>query len=71
MKKLFCAVVTDPNDEVGLISPIIFHIKCEELSQAEEKVDLLLRDEHGYGESEMEVLDIFIIEVTDLDINEL
>lgn len=71
MKKLFCVVVTDPSGEVGLFSPIIFHIKCKELSQAEEAVDRLLKDEHGYNESEREAFDIFTMEVTDFDIEEL
>ena len=69
MKKLFCVVATDPSGEVGLISPIIFHIKCEELSQAEDEADRLLEEDHGYKISKD--LDIFTFEVTDLDIKEI
>ena len=69
MKKLFCAVVTDPSGEAGLDSPIIFHIKCKELSQAEDEVDRLLEEDYEYQISKD--LDIFTFEVTDLDINEL
>ena len=69
MKKLFCVVVTDSIGEVGLEGPIIFHIKCEELSQAEDEVDRLLEEDYEYQISKD--LDIFAFEVTDLDIKEI
>jgi hypothetical protein len=71
MKKLFCVVVTDHNDTIGLVSPIIFHIKCEDSNQAESKVQEMLEEEYKYVPDDVEVLDIFTFEVTDLDIIEL
>ena len=69
MKKLFCVVVTDPSGEFGLDSPIIYHIKCESLSQAEDEADRLLEQEYEYNISND--IDIFAFEVTDLDIIEI
>ncbi len=71
MKKLFCVVVTDPNGDNGLESPIIFHIKCEEQSNSEEAVKEMLEEEYGYEPEWIENFDIFSFEVTDLDIIEL
>jgi hypothetical protein len=69
MKTLFCVVVTDPSGEVGLDSPIIYHVKCDQLSQAEDEADRLLEEE--FGPNLGAELDIFAFEVTDLAIIEL
>ena len=71
MKKLFCVVVTDPNDEVGLESPWIFHISCADSDQAEEKSKELLSTDHEYSEENIESLDFFSFELRDLDIIEI
>jgi S-adenosylmethionine synthetase len=72
MKKLFCVVVTDPDYVIGLDSPIIFHIKCEDSNTAEEEaVNEMVGEEYGYDPQDVDNLDIFSFEVTDLDIIEL
>ena len=68
MKKLFCVVVADAHEMVGLDSPIVFHIKCEDSDKAEEAVKEMLEEEYGYDAEIIEDLDIFAFEVTDLDI---
>lgn len=72
MKKLFCVVVTDPAYVIGLDSPIIFHIKCEDSNTAEEEaVNEMVGEDYGYDPQDVDNLDIFSFEVTDLDIIEL
>jgi outer membrane receptor for ferrienterochelin and colicins len=72
MKKLFCVVVTDPAYVVGLDSPIIFHIKCEDSNTAEETaVNVMVGEDYEYDPQDVDNLDIFSFEVTDLDIIEL
>ena len=72
MKKLFCVVVTDPAYVIGLDSPIIFHIKCEDSNKAEEAVvNEMVGEEYGYDPQDVDNLDIFTFEVTDTDIIEL
>lgn len=71
MKKLFCVVVTDAAQVVGLDSPVIFHVKCERYEQAETLVKELLEEEYGYAPETIEELEIFTFEVTELDILEL
>jgi hypothetical protein len=71
MKKLFCIVVTDPSGDIGLDSPIIFHIKGNNQTQVEDATNELLEDEYGYDADIVKGLDIFSFEVTDLDIIEL
>ena len=69
MKKLFCVVVTDPDEVIGLDSPIIFHIKCEDSNTAEETaVSEMIEEDYGYDPQDVDRLDIFSFEVTDLDI---
>jgi hypothetical protein len=72
-KKLYCVVVTDPADVLGCLdSPIIFHIRTTSSDQAEVKVkeELCSEDEYGYDPDDVESLDIFTFEVTELDILE-
>jgi len=72
MKKLFCVVVTDPDYVIGLDSPIIFHIKCEDSNTAEEAaVNDMIGEDYGYDPQDVEQLDIFAFEVTDADIIEI
>lgn len=72
MKKLFCVVVTDPDYVIGLDSPIIFHIKCEDSNTAEEEAfNEMAGEDYGYDPQAIEDLDIFAFEVTDEDIIEL
>ena len=72
MKKLFCVVVTDPAFVIGLDSPMIVHIKCEDSNTAEETaVNVMVGEEYGYDPQDVDNLDIFSFEVTDLDIIEL
>jgi hypothetical protein len=73
MKQLFCVVVTDPGEVIGLISPIIYHIKCENKSQAEDfvKDELTSEEDYGYDQEDVETLDLFTFPVTDLDIVKL
>jgi hypothetical protein len=72
-KKLYCVVITDPADVLGCLeSPIIFHIRTTSRDQAEVKVkeELCSEDEYGYDPDDVEALDIFTFEVTELDILE-
>ena len=72
MKKLFCVVVTDVEYMIGLDSPIIFHMRCDDpLNKVEEAVKERLKEEYGYDPQDIEVLHIFSFEVTDIDIIEL
>ena len=72
MKKLFCVVVTDLDYVIGLDGPIIFHIKCEDANTAEETaVNEMAGEDYGYDPQDVDRLDIFSFEVTDLDIIEL
>jgi hypothetical protein len=73
MKQLFCVVVTDPGEVIGLISPIIYHIECETKSQAEDfvKDELTSEEDYGYDQEDVETLDLFTFPVTDLDIVKL
>jgi len=71
-KKLYCVVVTDPADVLGCLeSPIIFHIKTDEAVAAEAKViEELTSEDYGYDIEDVTGLDIFVFEVTELDILE-
>ena len=71
-KKLYCVVVTDPADVLGCLeSPIIFHIKTDTKAAAEEKIKAeLTSEDYDYEPESVEELDIFILEVTELDILE-
>ena len=72
-KKLYCVVVTDPAEDVlgCLASPIIFHIKTDEAAAAEAKViEELTSEDYGYDIEDVTGLDIFVFEVTELDILE-
>ena len=73
MSQLFCVVVTDPNEVIGLDSPIIFHVECEGQEQAEAFAleDLSSEEDYGYDIEDVECLDIFSFPVTDLDIIKL
>ena len=71
MKKLFCVVVTDPAYVIGLDSPIIFHIKCEDSDKAEEAVKEMLGEEYEYDPQDVDNLGTFSFEVTDVDIIEI
>ena len=72
MKKLFCVVVTDSAYVIGLDSPIIFHIKCEDSNTAEETaVSEMVGEDYVYDPQDVDNLDTFSFEVTDLDIIEL
>ena len=70
--KLYCVVVTDPDDVLGCLeSPIIFHIKTNSLFTAEEKVKSeLISEDYSYELNDVDGLDIFVFEVTELDIIE-
>jgi hypothetical protein len=70
--KLYCVVVTDPADVLGCLeSPIIFHIKTTSSVRAEAKVKSeLISEDYGYDPDDVEALDIFTFEVTELDILE-
>ena len=71
-KKLYCVVVTDPADVLGCLeSPIIFHVKTTSSDRAEAKVKSeLTSEDYGYDPDDVEALDIFTFEVTELDILE-
>lgn len=70
MKKLFCVVVTDPQQLVGLDSPIIYHVRHESWQKAEDFVkDRLVQDYEYYIET-VEDLDMFTFEVKETDILE-
>jgi hypothetical protein len=74
MKKLFCVIVTDPDDLAGMlgpVSPIIFHIESDTEDEAEEFVRENLIEEHGYEEDEVEGFEIISLEVTSEDIIKL
>ena len=73
MKQLFCVVVTDPNEVIGLVSPIVFHVECENKEQAEDFAleDLSSEEDYGYEPEDVECLDIFSFPVTDFDIIKL
>lgn len=70
-KKLYCVVVTDPAGELGLDSPVIFHVKAELPEKAENIVnEELLSEDYGYEEDDIAILEMFTFEVTELDIIE-
>lgn len=74
MKKLFCVIVTDPDEVAGMlgpISPIIFHVESDTEDEAEEYVRENLIEEHGYEEDEVEEFEILSIEVKDEEIVKL
>ena len=73
MKQLFCVVVTDPNEVIGLDSPIIFHVECGGQEQAEAFAleDLSSEEDYGYEKEDVDALDVFSFPVTDLDIIKL
>lgn len=70
MKRLFCTVVTDFR---GILeSPIIYHIRTEDVAQVEQYVREELA-ELGYEDEEeiADLFDIFTFEVKDTDITEV
>jgi hypothetical protein len=72
-KKLYCVVVTDPNDTCGMEFPTIFHIRTTSSDLAEAKVNEELSSPEGdyeFDQDDINSLDIFTFEVTDLDILE-
>ena len=71
-KKLCCVVVTDPAGILGsLESPIVFHVKSDTQAAAEEKAKSeLASEDYGYEPEDIEYLDIFTFEVTELDVIE-
>ena len=74
MKKLFCVIVTDPDDLEGMlgpVSPIIFHIESDTEDEAEVFVRENLIEECGYEEDVVEGFEIFSIEVKDEEIVKL
>jgi hypothetical protein len=74
MKKLFCVIVTDPDDLAGMlgpVSPIIFHVECDTEEKAEEFVRENLIEECGYEEDVVEGFEIISLEVTTEDIIKL
>jgi len=74
MKKLFCVIVTDPDDLAGMlgpVSPIIFHVECDTEDEAEEFVREYLIEECGYEEDVVEGFEIISLEVTTEDIIKL
>jgi|APGre2960657373_1045057.scaffolds.fasta_scaffold06268_3 hypothetical protein len=74
MKKLFCVIVTDPDDLAGMlgpVSPIIFHVECDTEDEAEEFVRENLIEECGYEEDVVEGFEIISLEVTTEDIIKL
>ena len=73
MKQLFCVIVTDPNEVIGLDSPIIFHVECDSQEQAEAFAieDLSSEEDYGYEKEDVDALDVFSFPVTDLDIIKL
>jgi hypothetical protein len=58
---------------IGLVSPIVFHVECENTGQAEDFAleDLSSEEDYGYEPEDVECLDIFSFPVTDLDIIKL
>lgn len=74
MKKLFCVIVTDPDDLAGMlgpVSPIIFHVESDTEDEAEEYVRENLIEECGYEEDSVDGFEIFSIEVKDEEIVKL
>ena len=67
MKQLFCVIVTDPNEVIGLDSPIIFHVECDSQEQAEAFAieDLSSEEDYGYEKEDVDALDVFSFPVTD------
>lgn len=69
MKKLYCAVVTDPSEEIGLDSPIIFHVNAESADLAMIVVrEELVKSYEDLDRVILEYFDIFIFEVREVDI---
>jgi hypothetical protein len=67
MKQLFCVVVTDPSEVIGLVSPIVFHVECEDKTEAENvAIDDLSSEDYGYSIEAIEALDIFSFPVEDI-----
>jgi hypothetical protein len=70
-KKLYCVVVSDPHGELGLDSPVVFHVKSESQDSAEIIVsEELLGEDYDYDKDDLAYLDMFTFEVTELDIIE-
>ena len=74
MKKLFCVIVTDPDDLAGMfgpVSPIIYHVESDTEDEAEEYVTENLIEECVYEEEGVDGFEIFSIEVKDEEIVKL
>jgi hypothetical protein len=71
MKKLFCVVVSDPNNVYGLESPIIFHVKSDDSNRADDAVREMLEEEYGYEKEWIDDFEIFTFEVSDSEIIEI
>ena len=71
MKKLFCVVVNDVSEMLGLEGPIIFHIKGNNKVQVEDAVNELLEQEYGFSFTVVDELDIITFELTEDEIIEL
>ncbi len=72
MKKLFCVVVAEAGYLVGLESPIVYHVRCEDSDKANEAIKEMLVEEYEYDpEIVKDHLDIFSFEVTENDIIDL
>lgn len=70
MKKLFCVVVTDPQQVVGLDSPIIYHIRHDSWQKAEAFAQEVLVSDYEYYIETVNELEFFTFEVKESDIIE-
>ena len=71
MKKLFCIVITDPEENTELESPLVFHVSAQTQDQVEVAVYEILVEDYEYDSMTIISLDFLIFEVTDNDILKL
>ena len=48
MKKLFCIVITDPEENTELSAPLVFHVMAETQDQVEVAVYEILVEDYEY-----------------------
>jgi len=71
MKKLFCIVITDPEENTELSAPLVFHAMAETQDQVEVAVYEILVEDYEYDSMTIISLEFLIFEVLDTNILKL
>jgi len=71
MKKLFCIVITDPEENTELSAPLVFHVMAETQDQVEVAVYEILVEDYEYDSMTIISLEFLIFEVLDTNILKL